>query len=266
MELQGEASRVADVRSGVPQGSVLGLLLFLMFVNDLANRLNKPSYLLADDMKIVGNPRQGHMQEDLDKLFRWTEIWNLPLNLVKCKQLTKNGEDFPKRLLGPSGNGVELERVEAIRDLGVQMTADFKPSVQYLAAAKKANVALYQLRRTMRSREPRVLVPLFKAFVRPHLEYAVQAWAPLLKQDETTLEAPQRRFTRWFSAIRAKPYTERLQELGLFSLERRRKREDLIQTYKLIRGVNDVDWRLIFKAAKDHGLRGHPWKIEKPTS
>ena len=146
------------------------------------------------------------------------------------------------------------------------MTTDFKPSVQCLAAAKKANVALYQLRRTMRSREPRVLVPLFKAFVRPHLEYAVQAWAPLLKHDKTTLEAPQRRFTRWFSAIRAKPYTERLQELGLFSLERRRKRGDLIQTYKLIRGVDDVDWRLIFKAAKDHGLRGHPWEIEKPRA
>ena len=76
----------------------------------------------------------------------------------------------------------ELERVGEMKDLGVLIDTKFKPEKQCRIAASKANAALFRLKKTVKSRRPRVLIPLFKAFVRPHLEYCVQAWGPYLKK------------------------------------------------------------------------------------
>ena len=153
-----------------------------------------------------------------------------------------------------------------MRDLGVQVSGDFKVSTQCLHAARKTNGALHQMRRAVQSRTPAVLVPLFKAFVRPHLEYCVQAWAPHLLKDIASLEAPKSVFTRLFRDIRDLSYHERLQALDLFSMERRRKRGDLIETFRILKGFTDIPHDSLFQLCDSVKLRGHSFKMAKCRS
>ena len=143
------------------------------------------------------------------------------------------------------------------------MHATFRPTQQCLAAAAKANRALMQMIRTVASRKADVLLPLYKAFVRPHLEYCVQAWAPILTRDAQTLERVQRRFTNMVSGLRGRPYSERLTELGLFSLPRRRQRGDLIEVYKQLHGSSTTTEPLLTRSW-NVSLRGHDLKLQKP--
>jgi hypothetical protein len=154
-------SRTGLPTSGVPQGSVLGPLLFLMYVNDLTSELENPCYMFADDVKIVGTPTDPSVQRDLDRIQKWTTAWELPLNASKCQHLMSTNSSATIRYLGESSNPTALSMVEHVRDLGIEITHNFQPSAQCQAAAKKASGALYQLRRTITSRDPEVLLPLF---------------------------------------------------------------------------------------------------------
>ena len=115
---------------------------------------------------------------------------------------------------------------------------------------------------TVASRDPYVLLPLYKVHVKPHLEYCVQAWCPSLIKDKTLLEKVQRCFTRMFPSLRLMPYEKRLRELDLFSLERRRLRGNLIETFKILKGLVGTGEHL-FNLCRNTSLRGHSLKLEK---
>ena len=133
--LRGHLSEQKDVLSGVPQGSVLGPLLFILFVNDLPDIVNGKVKMYADDTKLYDNQRNsGSLQEDLDKLEKWSRKWLLRFNELKCKVM-HFGKGNPEHTykIGQT----ELVKVTEEKDLGVYIKNDAKPSLQCIEAAKR---------------------------------------------------------------------------------------------------------------------------------
>ena len=121
------------------------------------------------------------------------------------------------------------------------------------------------VKRSVKYRHPKVLLNLYKTLVRPHLEYSMAAWSPHYQKDKCLLERVQHRFTRLFMNLRSSPYETRLLRLGLWSLEERRNRGDLIEVFKMIKGFTDIPWQTFFFRSESHSTRGHTSKLAKRT-
>ena len=176
--LNGKSSTWEAVLSGVPQGSVLGPLLFLIFINDLDTAAATAEILwkFADDTKIAQPIRSGAdkvaLQRALDSLTGWAENWGMAFNVQKCKVMHV-GRNNPRHDY-TMGGSILAETVEE-RDLGVIMAKSLKPSAQCAKAAKTASMVLGQITRAFRYRDKYIFVKLYKQYVRPHLDFAVQA-------------------------------------------------------------------------------------------
>ena len=238
--LNGEASDWAAVLSGVPQGSVLGPLLFLIFINDLDEAAAaRFIFKFADDTK-VAQPAQTEedcavLQESLDGLVQWAERWGMAFNVQKCKVMHL-GHANRKHVY--TMNGAVLEETEEERDLGVMISNKLKPGTQCAKAARTAAAVLGQISRAFHFKDRYVFVQLYKQYVRPHLEFAVQAWSPWSAADKEVLEAVQRRMVRMVSGLRSTEYEDRLKELGMTTLEERRHQADMAMMFKTMRGVD----------------------------
>ena len=178
------------------------------------------------------------LQGDLDRLGEWADAWQMQYNVDKCEVIHFGGKN---RKADYYLNGVRLGEGEVQRDLGVLVHQSLKVSMQVQQAVKKANGMLAFIARGFEFRSKEVLLQLYRALVRPHLEYCVQFWSPNLRKDILAIEGVQRRFTRLISGMAGLTYDERMGRLGLYSLEFRRMRGDLIETYKILKGLDRLD-------------------------
>ena len=246
VRVEGEMSDWEEVISSVVQGSVLGGTLFTIFANDIAKIFQEIATLIArlfaDDTKvaqIVETEEDAEkLQAIIDELAKWGDEWAMDFNVQKCKVM-HIGSKNPQRKYVMKGEALTEIREE--RDLGVWMEANHKPTKQCLTAAKSAHFALGQIQRSFHFRKKEQMVPIYTTFVRSRMEFANSAWSPWQEGDIRLMEKVQERFIRMLSDVKGENYEERCVDAGLTTLRERRRRGDLIETFKTLNGFNRVD-------------------------
>ena len=261
-------SKWAQVISGVPQGSVLGPILFIIYINDLIEHCDSGSdiFLFADDAKIFSLVSKKEdcitLQQDLDKFNDWIGKWLLSLNVGKCKTVSigKNNEIFSTYTI----SGHIIDKVQTIKDLGVVFDSRLKFDEHIDEKVNKAYQMLGIIKRNFIHLTPDSFVVLYKALVRSHLEYAVSVWNPHYQFLIEKLEKVQKRATKLVFTVKSLNYEERLRKLNLPTLKFRRIRGDMIEVYKIFNGKYDEEvtsWLRSRHCESYYDLRGHQFKI-----
>lgn len=250
-----------NVRSGVPQGSVLGPLLFVTYISDVSSGVRSSVAYFADDTKLFGNPIQHQIEEDLRVIHEWTRKWMLRLNLDKCTvlHLGKDNPHVQYRL-----ENFLIRDVNQQKDLGVLVSDDLKWEPHIASIVKKANTLIYLIQRAFCNTSVEMVSKLYKTYVRPKIEYACSVWSPFFVKDIEILERVQRRMTRISDETRHLTYPERLKAFKISSLKERRERGDMIQVFKTLSGYYSPLVELsLFHLNERRELRGHSRKINK---
>ena len=257
----GVLSEPLEVWSGVPQGSVLGPILFLIFINDLLENISSLGKLFADDAKIYRQIKSREdariLQEDLIKLQEWSRKWLLQFNEDKCKVM-HFGKKNPKNQY--QLNDKTLEETVLEKDLGVYVTPNMKSESHVAKIAAKANSMVGWIKRTFSYMDEDMFKTVYPTLVRSHMEYAAQAWSPGYKKDIELLEKVQQRATKLVHSIKNETYERRRFLLKLPTLKDRRLRGDLIQVYKIVHGLENVDCSKFFQFTK----KRKPTRYQRP--
>ena len=270
VNVNGNFSSSSPVTSGIPQGSVLGPLLFVIYINDLPEVINGGSiaFLFADDTKMFRGIKSGTdvetLQSDIINIVQWSNIWLLKFHPDKCVQLgvgpcdvikdyhaninghpmkrkicekevpKKHENDLCSHFYHYDMDGHILKRSNCEKDIGVHVDIDLEFKKHTSAAINKANRIMGITRRTFDTLDNITFPLIFKSMVRPHLEYGAPVWTPHDKGLKKQVEDVQRRATKRLPGMKDLEYPERLRKLKMPTLAYRRVRGDMIQVFKLL--------------------------------
>ena len=242
--VDGRVSELCPVVSGVPQGTVLGPVLFLVHIAGIADSLSSGTSAssFADDTRVVRGIKSANdcemLQADLSKIYSWAEHVNMHFNADKFECLrfwAKPGDAPDQHYLAP--DGAEIEVKSHLRDLGVQISSDltFKVHVNktVCAASRLAGWGL----RTFRRRGSGLMTTLWKSLIQPKLDYCSQLWCPNDQESINSIEAVQRHFLSKVAGLSEMNHWERLNKVNLYSQERRRERYMAIFIWKISEGL-----------------------------
>ena len=236
--VNGKLSSWSLVLSGIPLGSVLGPILFVIFINE------------ADDYSCL--------QNDLDRLVEWSHLWQLHFNDSKCKVLHMENSN-PSHCYTMSN--IPLTKTAEEKDLGVIMDNELKFYKHTAYAVKRASKMLGLFRAIFTCLDEITVPKIVMAMVRLHLEYGNVIWHPRYQLDKTEIEKVQRRAIKLISTLRHEPYEARLRSLKLPSLDYQRRRGDMLQVFRILNGLDRLDPQIFFKLSKQIRTRGHCQKL-----
>jgi Reverse transcriptase (RNA-dependent DNA polymerase) len=239
-------STVSYVISGVPQGSVLGPILFLVFINDVISICCGDTIvkLFADDLKLYSifnrTDYSSDLQHSIDELFKWSNLWQLQINLNKCQVLKIRTKCNSVVSSHYSLNDFVLSNVKLVNDLGVYVDSNLSFKHHIATVVTKARQRAGVFFRGFASRSLDIVRKTFVTYIRPILEYNSNVWNPTHKYLIDQIENVQRKFTKRISSISNLSYLERLSILELETLELRRLRFDLVQYYKIFNNLTSL--------------------------
>jgi hypothetical protein len=261
-------SSIIELTSGVVQGSVLGPLLFVLFINDITDLFadnNCKCKLFADDLKLYTvletSTDCALLQGKLNELYDWCNKWQLTISYKKCNVMFVGNSTYNVTF---NINANVLDAVDKVKDLGVIVDAKLTFSDHINQLVKRAFIRSNLICKCFISRNVDNLLQAFLVYVRPILEYASCVWSPHYIGDIQKIESVQRRFTKRLPGYDTLDYKSRLTKLGIESLEMRRLRQDLIFTYKIVFGlVNQTadNFFTLSSAVQNVSTRGHIYKL-----
>ena len=235
----GQSSDPVNVASGVPQGSVLGPLLFLLFINDITHHLSSTCRLYADDCILYrcidSQSDIDALQEDLKQLEIWEEIWNMKFNIDKCMVLHVTLKRNPI-LSEYSLHGHNLNTVSKAKYLGVLLDSRLSFNQHINSTCQKANFVLSFLRRNLKRCHKKVKIDSYNLFVKPILNYAATVWSPYTQCYKNKLESIQRRAARFVMSDyhRTSSVSAMINSLNWQSISRQHEELCLIMFFKIV--------------------------------
>ena len=270
-------SKYQSITSGVPQGSVLGPLLFLLYVEDLLRTIiskcpNLQLFSFADDIKIIGT-NQSELQKALDIVNTWTQIWQLEVNPVKSEHFIVSRNSHTQHTLTNNTynfNNIVINKTDIVRDLGILLTSDLSWLSNIQKIKLKATRLSHIIIKLFKTKHLKTYITAYKTYIRPILEYNVSVWSPHKIGEIKLAEQVQKTYTRIICKklnIKYNDYKHRLNLLNIESLEYRRVKFDLIQVYKIINNIIDIDCSKFFTFSNYNSiyeLRRHRFNLKKP--
>ena len=247
--VNGIKSKPAHVLSGVPQGTVLGPALFIVYMNNITEFIKTVIIkLFADDSKLIASisnqSDREKLMDDLLALITWTDMNSMQFNEDKFQLLQIGPHEDLKQPY--TSNNISIQKAAHVKDLGIYLSEDMSCKYQISEMTNKASNFASWLLRTFTTRQVDVMLLLLKTYLIPRLEYCSAVWNPHKISEIEQIEAVQRTFTAKIQNLETLNYYERLQHLKLFSLQRRRERFIIIHTFKIYRSLAPNDLNLQF--------------------
>ncbi len=267
VEIEGEASQVNSITSGVPQGSLIGPVLFLIYINSLVDCVHNAKLLLyADDAKLYFSVERFtenlFLQDDFLRVCKWVQYYQLEIALSKCFVVHIGYGNFNTIYINEN---TILPVVNKFKDLGITFTNDLKSTSYCNELYQKAFRTACMIFKVFHCHDERFLIQMYKTYVRSKVEYATEIWSPSQIGDIDRIERVQRMFTKRLPGLQNFSYVERLSKLSLESLEQRRIIRDLIFVYKMLFNLVDLSFENFFQLKhRENAREVNPYQLFLP--